>query len=57
MIACLSTDIMFVCTCDYVRGKCVFCIFFTNKKAKYRIYLCKLVGYKLKASHRENDCD
>jgi hypothetical protein len=31
MIACLSTDILFACTCDYVRDKCDFCVFLTNK--------------------------
>jgi hypothetical protein len=32
MIACLSTDILFACTCNYVRDKCDVCIFFNNKK-------------------------
>jgi len=34
-----------------------FVYFFTTKTVKYRFYLCQLVGCKLKASHRENDCD
>jgi hypothetical protein len=34
-----------------------FCIFFTNKKVKYRFCVCQLVGFKLNDSHRENDCD
>jgi len=48
---------MFACTCDYVGDKREFSMFLTNKKGKYRFYLCKLVGYNLKASQRENDCD
>ena len=57
MTACLSTDIMFACTCDYVRDKCEFCIFLTNIKVKYRFYVLQLVGFKLKVPPRENDCD